>query len=119
MRGRSFLIVLNGTPGGDRTDGIRVLAGAVGNFIIGNHLRENVDHDCHEDGPRDNVWEHNKGETENQPGLCRRSTARRGVSTARPSRASIARRCTSAARRNFVRSSDVQSRTSTRLPFAP
>jgi hypothetical protein len=76
------LLVGNGIPGGDRTDGIRLFTGAVGNLIENNRLgeplqgqdpeeRANKDHDCHDDNPSGaNVWRHNVGYTENQPGLC-------------------------------------------------
>jgi hypothetical protein len=82
------LLVGNGLPGTDllpvvgASDGIRVRPGAVGNVIENNRLgeplvgadpdeRANRDHDCHDDNPQGtNVWRHNVGYTENQPGLC-------------------------------------------------
>jgi hypothetical protein len=69
------LVVGNGIPGTDlllrASDGIRINTGAVGNTIENNRLRDNVDHDCHDNNPNGaNVWRHNVGETENQPGLC-------------------------------------------------
>jgi hypothetical protein len=65
------LIVANGIPGPDVTDGVRVRLGAVANAIENNRLRANITHDCHDSNPKGaNIWRHNTGETENQPGLC-------------------------------------------------
>jgi hypothetical protein len=88
---RGNLLIGNGIPGTDAvprqaSDGIRVMAGAVGNVIENNRLgepligsdpaeRANRDHDCHDDNASGaNVWRHNVGYTENQPGLCVRLT---------------------------------------------
>jgi hypothetical protein len=49
----------------------------VGNRIIGNFARRNVEHDCHDDsgspaGPLFlNIWINNDGLTQNKAGLCR------------------------------------------------
>ena len=60
----------NGSPLGDLTDGIRVMLGSVGNLIEYNHMFDNITHDAHDDNPNGvNIWRHNQGETENQPGL--------------------------------------------------
>ncbi|WP_190198111.1 right-handed parallel beta-helix repeat-containing protein [Streptomyces djakartensis] len=59
-------------------DGIRVDAGGnAGNQITGNVLRNNAEHDCHDDtvgagtAGTANTWRSNAGLTENRPGLCR------------------------------------------------
>jgi parallel beta-helix repeat protein len=62
----------NGTPGGDMTDGIRAGFFSSGNIIQKNHLRDNVDHDCHDVGLVDNTWIGNHGETSFPLGLCSR-----------------------------------------------
>jgi parallel beta-helix repeat protein len=62
----------NGTPGGDVTDGIRAELTSLGNTIQKNHLRDNVDHDCHDSGVVDNTWVGNHGETSLPAGLCDR-----------------------------------------------
>jgi hypothetical protein len=86
---RGNLVVGNGLPGTDglvggqpASDGIRVNLGATGNMIENNRLgeplqgndpeeRANRDHDCHDNNPSGaNLWRHNVGNTENQPGLC-------------------------------------------------
>ena len=52
-------------------DGIRIFdAASNGNRIERNVMRENVEHDAHDDGTA-NVWINNKCETEDQPGLCK------------------------------------------------
>ena len=52
-------------------DGIRIFDPASnGNRIERNVMRENVEHDAHDDGTA-NVWIDNKCETEDQPGLCK------------------------------------------------
>ena len=52
-------------------DGIRVGdAASDGNRFVGNVMRENVEHDAHDDGTA-NIWINNKCETENRPGLCK------------------------------------------------
>ncbi|MEA2712716.1 MAG: hypothetical protein QOK27_677, partial [Gemmatimonadales bacterium] len=61
----------NGTPGPDDTDGIRVEITSNSNTIQKNHLRDNVTHDCHDDGSANN-WDGNHGETSQPPGLCGR-----------------------------------------------
>lgn len=60
-------------------DGIRANSFSTGNTIERNHMRRNVEHDCHDDsvGPNNppalvaNIWLDNVGLTENRPGLCR------------------------------------------------
>jgi hypothetical protein len=58
-------------------DGIRLEAQNLGNTVEFNVLRNNGEHDCHDDsiGPFPpgvaNLWRKNQGETENRPGLCR------------------------------------------------
>lgn len=70
------LVVANGVPTGDITDGIRIRPGATGNVVENNRLRDNTTHDCHDSNPNGaNVWRHNVGYTENQPGLCVRPPA--------------------------------------------
>jgi hypothetical protein len=88
------LIAGNGLPGvvfdtlpSHSSDGIKIVSGALGNTIDNNRLgeplvgqdpatRANVDHDCHDSNPRGaNLWIHNVGFTENQPGLCVKRTA--------------------------------------------
>jgi parallel beta-helix repeat protein len=74
---KSNHIESNGTPGGDTTDGIYVESTSGGNRILTNHLSENVFHDCHDasSGPgtagTDNVWDGDRGQTQNRQGLCR------------------------------------------------
>jgi nitrous oxidase accessory protein NosD len=66
-------------PGSTLGDGIFADFDTAGNRIVGNFLRDNVEHDCHDDsvGPNNppalvaNVWRENDGETENRPGLCK------------------------------------------------
>jgi hypothetical protein len=66
-------------PGSTLGDGIFADVDTAGNRIVGNFLRDNVEHDCHDDsvGPNNppalvaNVWRDNDGETENRPGLCK------------------------------------------------
>ena len=52
-------------------------AGRWGNTFLRNIALDNGEHDCHDDsaGPDApsfvaNIWEDNRGETENRPGLC-------------------------------------------------
>lgn len=62
-------------------DGIFAEADTANNQILGNFLRDNREHDCHDDstGPNNppafvaNIWRDNDGRTENKPGLCRRT----------------------------------------------
>jgi len=61
----------NGTAGADVTDGIRINILSTSNTVHDNHLRDNVTHDCHDDGIG-NVWVNNHGETSQPPGLCGR-----------------------------------------------
>lgn len=78
--------IIGGLPGFDPTlgtltlgDGIYAGADTVGNRIVSNFLRDNVEHDCHDDstGPNNppalvaNFWINNDGETQNKAGLCR------------------------------------------------
>jgi hypothetical protein len=59
-------------------DGVRIEAGTnnSGNVIVGNKLKHNAEHDCHDDtvgsgtAGTANTWENNKGKTENRPDLC-------------------------------------------------
>jgi parallel beta-helix repeat protein len=63
----------NGTAGGDLTDGIRINSGSTNNTVLGNHLRDNVTHDCHDNNtPVANTWDRNHGETSFPEGLCDR-----------------------------------------------
>ncbi|MDX2934633.1 right-handed parallel beta-helix repeat-containing protein [Streptomyces ipomoeae] len=62
-------------------DGIRIDAGGnAGNRILSNTLRNNAEHDCHDDtvgggtAGTANTWLANTGVTENRPGLCRGTT---------------------------------------------
>ncbi|WP_030899698.1 MULTISPECIES: right-handed parallel beta-helix repeat-containing protein [unclassified Streptomyces] len=59
-------------------NGIRIEAGGnTGNQITGNTLRNNLEHDCHDDtvgagtAGTANTWRYDSGVTENRPGLCR------------------------------------------------
>ncbi len=61
----------NGSAGLDLTDGIRLNAFSMGNTVHDNHLRDNVTHDCHDNGTG-NTWVNNHGETSMPPGLCGR-----------------------------------------------
>jgi len=60
------------------SDGIHVLANSAGNWINGNHMSRNGEHDCHDDsvGPGTagtaNIWRKNHARTENRPGLCKK-----------------------------------------------
>ena len=38
----------NGSGNADTTDGIRAELGSTGNTFDGNHLRDNITHDCHD-----------------------------------------------------------------------
>jgi hypothetical protein len=51
-------------------DGIYMSSDTSGNLIRLNYLRNNTEHDCHDDTADANVWENNDGETQNRPGLC-------------------------------------------------
>lgn len=57
-------------------DGLRADQEASGNTFVKNLVKETGEHDCHDDtaGPGTagtaNVWEDNKADTENRPGLC-------------------------------------------------
>jgi hypothetical protein len=60
-------------------DGIFMNVDTSNNRLAGNFLRNNTEHDCHDDsvGPNNppalvaNFWINNNGVTENKPGLCR------------------------------------------------
>jgi nitrous oxidase accessory protein NosD len=57
-------------------DGIYAGDDTAGNKIRGNFLRENVEHDCHDDSGATketvrNIWQDNDGLTSQPPGLCR------------------------------------------------
>jgi hypothetical protein len=62
-------------------DGIFADTDTANNQLLRNFLRDNVEHDCHDDstGPNNppafvaNIWRDNDGRTENKPGLCRRT----------------------------------------------
>jgi hypothetical protein len=65
-------------PGTSFGDGIYAGDDTANNNIVGNFLRDNIEHDCHDDstGPNQpanvaNFWIDNDGVTENKPGLCR------------------------------------------------
>lgn len=53
---------------------------SAGNVIRRNQVSDNAEHDCHDESVGSgtagtaNVWEHNHGETESRPGLCRKQT---------------------------------------------
>jgi hypothetical protein len=51
-------------------DGIYMFSDTSGNVIRDNFLRNNAEHDCHDDTVDANTWERNDGETQNRPGLC-------------------------------------------------
>jgi parallel beta-helix repeat protein len=74
---KSNHIESNGTPGGDTTDGIHVDSTSGGNRILTNQLSENDFHDCHDDSTgagtagTANLWDGDRGQTQNRPGLCR------------------------------------------------
>jgi len=59
----------------NRRDGIRVDASSTGNLIQNNQLRNNGEHDAHDDsvgsrtGGTANTWTGNSGQTENVTGL--------------------------------------------------
>ena len=60
-------------------DGIYMGADTSANRIVGNYLRKNVEHDCHDDSVGTNnppalvanSWRDDDGVTQNKPGLCR------------------------------------------------
>jgi hypothetical protein len=62
---------------GNGRDGIRADSASTDNTISRNHMRRNAEHDCHDDSVGGgtagtaNFWRHNRGRTENRPGLCR------------------------------------------------
>jgi parallel beta-helix repeat protein len=74
---KSNHIESNGGGLPDSTDGIRVDPPSMNNRILTNHLSSNITHDCHDDSfgtgtaGTANVWDGNRGLTENRPGLCR------------------------------------------------
>jgi Right handed beta helix region len=51
-------------------DGIYMGSDTAGNLLRLNFLRNNAEHDCHDDTADANVWDNNDGVTENRPGLC-------------------------------------------------
>jgi hypothetical protein len=65
----------------DLGDGIFADTDTANNQLLRNFLRDNREHDCHDDstGPNNppafvaNIWRDNDGRTENKPGLCRRT----------------------------------------------
>jgi parallel beta-helix repeat protein len=70
----------NGTTGtADKTDGLRVNAASTLNTMQSNFMKYNVTHDCHDDSIGSgtsgtaNFWINDRGDTQNKPGLCRRS----------------------------------------------
>jgi parallel beta-helix repeat protein len=55
---------------GDR--GLGLENGSVNNRVTNNFLRANAGFDCYdENAPGDNFWKKNKGDDQNQPGLCK------------------------------------------------
>jgi hypothetical protein len=62
-------------------DGIFADTDTANNQLLRNFLRDNREHDCHDNsvGPNNppalvaNIWRDNDGRTENRPGLCRRT----------------------------------------------
>lgn len=60
-------------------DGIYMNTDTANNRLLRNFLRDNAEHDCHDEsaGPNNppanvaNIWRGNDGRTENRPGLCR------------------------------------------------
>lgn len=103
-------VSLSGTPGGEfagiaivngsnhnivrgnrlqenRPAGIRVRTLSTGNVIVHNRAFDNVDHDCQDETVGEgtegtaNVWEHNRGETANPPGICKGHPAVRTLRT--------------------------------------
>jgi len=66
----------SGIPGREFGDGIFADSDTADNQIIGNFLRDNIEHDCHDNSgppppaPPANFWRNNDGETQNRPGLC-------------------------------------------------
>ena len=61
-------------------DGIYAAIDTANNQLLRNFLRDNVEHDCHDDSTGTyqpamvaNIWRDNDGRTENKPGLCRRT----------------------------------------------
>jgi nitrous oxidase accessory protein NosD len=70
-------LVLKNHSESNGRDGIRIDAGGnAGNRLEDNKLRDNAEHDCHDDtlgpgtGGTANLWIRNHGRTENRPGLC-------------------------------------------------
>jgi hypothetical protein len=65
----------------DLGDGIFADTDTANNQLLRNFLRDNREHDCHDNstGPNNppafvaNIWRDNDGRTENKPGLCRRT----------------------------------------------
>jgi nitrous oxidase accessory protein NosD len=51
-------------------DGLYMGSDTSGNLIRLNFMRNNAEHDCHDDTMDANVWDNNDGVTENRPGLC-------------------------------------------------
>ena len=62
----------NGGGPTDSTDGIRAELGSTGNSFDGNHLRDNITHDCHDFNASGNTWTNNHGETSVPPAICGR-----------------------------------------------
>jgi len=62
----------NGGGSPDSTDGIRVEVGSTSNSLDGNHLRDNITHDCHDFNVSGNTWTNNHGDTSVPPGICGR-----------------------------------------------
>ncbi len=70
-------VISSNTATNNLRDGIRIeLGGNSGNRILSNTLRNNAEHDCHDDtvgtgtAGTANTWLANSGVTENRPGLC-------------------------------------------------
>ena len=51
-------------------DGLFMSSDTADNLIRLNFMRNNAEHDCHDDSADANVWDNNDGVTENRPGLC-------------------------------------------------
>jgi parallel beta-helix repeat protein len=60
---------------GNGADGIRSLRGASGNVFAGNHLRDNAEHDAHDDNRAGNLWVANHCDTDLPSGtICARGS---------------------------------------------
>jgi parallel beta-helix repeat protein len=70
-------VVQNNKSERNTDDGLYVDAASAGNRIENNHMRANTPHDCHDESTGTgtagtaNIWQNDKGDTQNRPGLCR------------------------------------------------